>query len=207
MEEPFASLCDEVLAAARSIDDADDPLTHFEIVTAMALLYFSREGVEYAVLEVGLGGRLDATNAVSPILSILTSIGLEHTNVLGKTTCSIAREKAGILRPGVPCVCAVQNQSALTEIKKRAKRLDAPLHLVDENEVRSFSLIAAGSFQRRNAAEAAKAARLLGVGPALIRRTLSHFIMPARWQKMSSTPSLLIDCCHNPPQLFRTHLY
>ena len=196
-EKDFSQLCGEVLAACRKM--RDDPPTFFEVMTVMALLYFQKNGVDYAVLEVGLGGRFDATNAVEPVLSIITSIGLEHTDVLGKTTSKIAREKSGIMRGGKSVVCGVKDEDALAEIKKRAKIIGAKFHMSNPRAISGISLAVHGDFQQTNAATAATAASILGVKGSVVRKTLTNFQMPARWQTISKHPRAIIDCCHNPP--------
>lgn len=196
-KKDFSSAAHDVFSLLPSIAD---PPTFFEVMTAMAMLHFSRSHADYAVLEVGLGGRFDATNIVEPELSIITSVGLEHTEVLGRTMRKIAREKAGIIRPGRPVVCSVKDGSALGEIKKISKRLHSPIFSVDEKAA-ALRRRPPGlpSFQLSNIACAEKAARLLGVREPVVSRALSSFVMPARWQKISSKPSVIIDCCHNPP--------
>ena len=123
----------EVLTLANELAphvEAIPGLTWFEIVTAMGLVYFARQGVEVAVVEVGLGGRLDATNVVSPLVSVITSLSLEHTAWLGNTLAQIAAEKAGIIKPGVPVVSAPQAPEALQVIQRRCAELNSPLTLV-----------------------------------------------------------------------------
>lgn len=104
--------------------------TEFEVVTALALTYFAYCEVDLVVLEVGLGGRLDATNVVTPLLSIITNISLEHTDVLGDTIEAIAGEKAGIIKPGVPLVTAAEDQEALNVFQKRCAELACDYHRV-----------------------------------------------------------------------------
>ncbi len=105
-------------------------LTAFEIMTALAFNYFCARGVEIAVLEVGLGGRLDATNVVTPLVSVITSISFDHTAILGNTLAQIAREKAGIIKPNVPVVTSPQNDEALHVIEQVAQERNAPLVVV-----------------------------------------------------------------------------
>jgi dihydrofolate synthase/folylpolyglutamate synthase len=107
--------------------DQGTRLTTFEITTALAFLYFARRGVSAAVAEVGLGGRLDATNVVEPVVSVITSISYDHTDILGKTLKEIAGEKAGIIKPGVPVVVAPQKDEARLAIETMASERSAPL--------------------------------------------------------------------------------
>ena len=108
------------------------PPTYFEALTVAAFLFFARQRVEVAVLEVGMGGRLDATNAAEPVLSVITPIGLDHTAFLGSTLGAIAREKAGILRPGRPAVAWPGSAEAETALRSAASEVGAPLLLAPE---------------------------------------------------------------------------
>ncbi|MDQ2806278.1 MAG: bifunctional folylpolyglutamate synthase/dihydrofolate synthase [Chloroflexota bacterium] len=117
--------------AAQHAAPTDGLLTTYEVATALALQYFHEEGVDYAVLEIGLGGRLDAVNAVqTPVLSVITSLSLDHTRVLGDTLAQIAGEKAGIIKPGTPVVSAPQPPTAAPVIAATAAERDAPLYVV-----------------------------------------------------------------------------
>jgi len=113
----------------REIEPSASP-TFFEILTAIAMLYFKKKRVEMAVLEVGLGGRLDSTNVVIPQVSIITNVGFDHTAILGNTLSSIAYEKAGIIKQGVPVVSAVEDSDALSVIEKTCKEKNARLYLL-----------------------------------------------------------------------------
>ena len=119
-EDDFVALVDRLRPEVEAIDrqtDGDGP-TYFEITTAMAMLYFSQRGVDAALMEVGLGGRLDATNVCQPVLSVITSISFDHEKQLGSTLASIAREKAGIIKPGVPVVSGVREDEPRAEIAR-----------------------------------------------------------------------------------------
>jgi dihydrofolate synthase/folylpolyglutamate synthase len=114
----------------RPLAEADKELTTFEVATALALAHFAQVGVEIAVVEVGLGGRLDATNVVHPLVAIITTIGHDHMHILGNTLAKIATEKAGIIKEGVPVVTAPQERSALGVIERTCAEKQAPLHRV-----------------------------------------------------------------------------
>lgn len=114
--------------------EEEQELNFFEILTASALLYFAKQGVDYAVLETGLGGRKDPTNVCSPAACVITSVGLDHMHILGSSLSQIAKEKAGIIKPGVPCFSGTVNPSAREEIRKAAKAVKAPLRFVGEGE-------------------------------------------------------------------------
>jgi dihydrofolate synthase/folylpolyglutamate synthase len=109
------------------------PLRFFDIVTALAFQYFAEEKVDFAVIEVGLGGRLDATNVVDPLVSIITNIGYEHTNILGEKLEEIAREKAGIIKPGRPIITATQNSDVLEVFEDKSKYAGSALFHVGED--------------------------------------------------------------------------
>ncbi len=104
--------------------------TEFELKTLLAFLYFAERNVDFACIEVGIGGRLDATNLVQPTATVITNIGLDHTQILGDTHALIAVEKAGILKPGIPCITAVENEEALEVIRRIAGERSVPLSLV-----------------------------------------------------------------------------
>jgi len=121
-------------AAVRRHADALDRWapSFFEVTVAFSFLYFAETSVDIAVVEVGLGGRLDATNVLQPLVSIITNIDLEHTNLLGTTLADIAREKAGIVKPNTPCVTGVTQPEALSAIRAIASAQEAPLHVLEE---------------------------------------------------------------------------
>ena len=121
--EDLVSLVDEL----RSVTEVVPEITTFELTTALAFLYFSRQNVDYAVFEVGLGGRLDATNIVDPILAVITSISYDHTKILGDTLSEIAGEKGGIIKPDRPVVVAPQKEEARLKLEQIAAERGAPL--------------------------------------------------------------------------------
>ena len=112
-------------AVEQMVKEGADHPTEFEVVTALAFLYYALQGCDYVALEVGLGGRFDATNIITPAVSVITTISLDHTERLGDTVKKIAFEKAGILKPGVPVVTAVSEEEALRVIKA-GQRIWAP---------------------------------------------------------------------------------
>ena len=166
--------------------------TFFEIVTAMAFSYFDEQGVDYAVVEVGMGGRLDATNAVMPVLSVITNISVEHEQYLGSSVEDIAKEKAGIIKKGVPVVTGATGK-ALERIRAIAEERDARLYAPEK---RSYRLRMLGAFQQENAQVAAEACRILGCSSDVIEKGLSEAFWPGRMQLLEGC--LLFDCAHNP---------
>ena len=127
--ETLADLVAEVRPAAESVEG----LTLFEVTTGLAFLYFARQQADVGVIEVGLGGRLDATNVITPEVSIITSLSLDHTRLLGNTVADIAREKGGIIKPGVPVVSAPQKPEAMAVLETIAAERDAPLTVVGQD--------------------------------------------------------------------------
>jgi dihydrofolate synthase/folylpolyglutamate synthase len=195
--------------------------TFFEVLTAAAHLAFRRLGVRTAVLEVGLGGRLDATNVCAPAATAVTSIELEHVAVLGGTLEAIAAEKAGIVKPGVPCVTAVEpGGPAARVIEEACARAGAPLFRVgvevalsdarSEPGPRTRARVAgpagappldvevpvAGVHQARNAAVAVAIARLLGMDDGAIRRGLARTTLPGRMERVRERPAVVVDAAH-----------
>jgi dihydrofolate synthase/folylpolyglutamate synthase len=137
-DDEVAALVPEVRAAIASLPRlASDPPTYFEATTALAFLHFSRQRVPIAVLEVGMGGRFDATNVVRPQVCGITPIAMDHTQWLGATLSEIAYQKAGILKGGVPCVVSAQQPPALEVIRTEAVRVGAPLTLASACDVRT----------------------------------------------------------------------
>ena len=150
-EEQLLVLADRVRSVARDLAPS-----YFEVMTAAAFVAFAGAGVEVAVLEVGLGGRLDATNVCRPLVTAITRLGLEHQDRLGTTLREIAREKAGILKPGVPAVLAPNAPEAVASVAERAAEVGAPLACLGADDVAAAPAVALpGVHQRENAAVAA----------------------------------------------------
>jgi dihydrofolate synthase/folylpolyglutamate synthase len=218
-EPALTALLDECVQA-----NGPDEITFFEITTAAAFLAFSRVPADYTLLEVGLGGRLDATNVVDrPALTIITPVSLDHQQYLGETVREIAGEKAGIIKRGVPCVVGPQTEEGLAAIEARAERLAAPLlvygqhwqvseergRLVfqDENGLLDLPLPnLPGPHQVQNAGAAIMALRHLGFDEAACEAAVTSAFWPARMQRLrqgplvESAPSveLWLDGGHNP---------
>lgn len=191
--------------AARNPEDRP---SFFELMTAMGFLRFADCHVDLAILETGLGGRLDATNVVLPELAIITSVSLDHCDVLGETLAEIAREKAGILKPGRPCVLGVLPEEAETAIREVAQERGCPVHTVYERfgeERAAFPQTRlAGSYQRANAATAALAVELLRarfpVSDAQIEQGLASVQWAGRWDErpLAEGKRVILDAAHNP---------
>lgn len=179
-------------------------LTYFEFFTIMALYYFSKESVAYAVIEVGMGGRLDATNVVTPTVAIVTTIGLDHTKQLGRTRPLIAREKEHIIKPG----CIGLTGSRYVSRGKYIDTSTAKIHSQDLSgtvfsykSYRKLRLNMLGQFQIHNAVLAIEAARGLHCTEAIIRKGLLTANNPGRFEIITRKPLVIMDGAHNPEKM------
>lgn len=215
---------DEVMCShekVQSIPQPDRGLTFFEVTTAMALERFSRHKVDWAVVETGMGGRLDATNAVSPQLTIITNISLEHKSYLGTTLAAIAGEKAGIIKSGIPLVTGVSQPRAKSVILHRAKVQQAPVYLKGRDfrcrrrgnrrmsyygmhhTLRDILLGLSGNHQIENGALALAACEILSqsggatLSSDVIRQGLQQTQWPGRLEIVSERPWVILDGAHN----------
>ncbi len=171
--------------------------TEFEIGTAAAFLYFAQQQVDYAVVEVGLGGRLDPTNVLLPRICAIASIGLDHTHILGDTLEKIALEKAGIAKPGVPLVLSAQVQGEASEaIAAHCRAVGAPL--LRAQPERDCPLGLPGDHQQYNAGVARAVLEELGTPREAILDGLRRTRWPARLEWLGEKPPLLLDGAHNP---------
>lgn len=185
----------------------DDHPSFFEFMTAMAFLQFARKGCDIAIIETGLGGRLDATNVVDPEVAVITSIGLDHCDMLGDTLELIAAEKAGIIKPGKPVVIGRLPPEAEAVVRKVAEEKGAPVISVREEfgeALADYPVTAfEGDYQRWNAATAVLVARCFGgewkLDEEVVARGLKSARWPGRWQrtKIGGRP-LILDASHNP---------
>tara|TARA_Y100000310_G_scaffold304369_1_gene343461 strand:- start:9013 stop:10173 length:1161 start_codon:yes stop_codon:yes gene_type:complete len=172
----------------------------FEITTAMAFLYFNDEGVDFCVLEVGLGGRLDATNVLNPLVSVITNIGLEHTRILGRGLRKVAFEKSGIIKPSVPVVTGTSGV-AFETIKKIAIDNKSPMVDIDnEIEIKFKSL--KGEFQQRNSKiaisvlKALKKFHNIDINDEDIKKGIGKTKIKGRFEFIDK--NVIVDCAHNP---------
>lgn len=200
--------------------------TYFECVTAMAFEYFAQSRIEFGVFEVGLGGRLDATNILSPAVSLITRIDFDHENFLGHSLREIAREKAGIVKPGVPVVVANQPEEAREVILSRANELGSPIletgaaYRIGQESFEDGCVRARvterksgwaveiaprlpGRFQLQNALNAVAAARVLRergfrIPDEAIAQGITSAVWPGRLEKVHSRPDVYLDGAHNP---------
>ncbi len=213
-EDSIVRRAGELRRIARSVAPEGDPEypSFFEFMTLMAFQCFAEEGVDCAVVEVGLGGRLDATNIVRPMVTAISSIGLDHCEILGDTIAAIAREKAGILKPGVPVVLGNLPEEAGAVVRSRAGELGCPRIEVAEryaeSELPETNLV--GRFQRWNA----------GVARLILETIREDFPLPdevaevamkevswaGRWEeRVIGGSRVIVDCTHNPEGAAELH--
>ncbi len=233
-EEEFARGVEAIQPAAAAVDALGTlgRVTTFELLTALAFYLFREQGVRYAVVEAGLGGRLDATNVIAPLACAITNISLDHTEVLGATVAEIAREKAAIIKPGVPVVSGPQPPEALAVIEEAARRQGGPLTLVGRDvlwnagpadlegqhltirtrsAVRTVRLPLLGAFQRENAATATGVCEaLVACGVPIGERAMLEGLAQVRWPgrvEVLSRPAsgglAVVDGAHNPYSMAR----
>jgi dihydrofolate synthase/folylpolyglutamate synthase len=224
-EGGFAALVAELRPHVEAINSQSSPeeLTTFEVLTALAFSLFQKEGLDFQVMETGLGGRLDATNVVLPQVCVLTSISLDHTEVLGDTIAQIAAEKAGIIKPGTTVVCAPQDSEALEVVQEACRKRGASLVMVGRDITwgklagsdsgQSFDLHGTkgayrltipllGDHQLENAAVAAGALEVLadqGISIPFesMAAGLAHVDWPGRLQVLHRNPLVVVDGAHN----------
>jgi len=223
-EDRFAEVLTVLLDAIDKIAHDHGRPSYYETLLAIAYVYFAQEAVDVAVIEVGIGGELDGTNVIrAPRVSVITSIGLDHTEILGETLELIARDKAGIARPGVPLVSDVADPSARATIEGRCAAVGAPFISVRDSvqieerpgelygqsfgiitpvERYDLSLPILGGFQRRNAATAIRALEMLAddlrPSRAAIEDAFANLMIPGRMEYFPSHPAVVFDIAHNP---------
>ena len=205
----------------RAVVDQGEPPTFFEFATAMAFLYFLEEKADPIILETGMGGRLDATNIVRPLLSVITNISRDHQDYLGRGLLAIAAEKAGIIKEKTPLITYARQPSVLELFRRRCRELEAPLYLggVDfrtrgasggrfgyqgmNRVMTNLTLSLRGRHQYRNAAVALAVLELLeqrgwAIGETAIREGLANTRWPGRLEQVAQDRRILLDGAHNP---------
>ncbi len=206
-------------AVLEVFQEEEEELNFFEILTAAALVYFAKQQAEYVVLETGMGGRKDPTNVCRPVLTLITSIGLDHMQYLGSSLSQIAYEKAGIIKPGVPVISGTVNPAARDVIRKIAKEKKAPLVFVGEGEPfyeyaydfvnnqtvlhtrerQEWLLHALGRRQTINACVVYQAAKRLKLPEAAVRKGLETVVLPGRFEVVRlGENTFILDGAHNP---------
>lgn len=217
----------ELVDEIKPLVDLVPGLTTFEIMTGLALIFFQRSGVDLAVIEVGLGGRLDATNIITPQVSVITSLYLDHVSILGDTLALIAAEKGGIIKPGVPVISAPQEAEALEVLRAIAAEKDVDLYQVgvdypyqitsrsikgqdfqikepERLAGQEYSIPLLGDFQVLNAVTALAALDILSLGSqfTISREAFMAGLLdvdwPGRFEILQEEPPVIVDSAHNP---------
>lgn len=223
-KETLANLIDEVkVAVDRVIEEGYNHPTEFEIITVLMLLYFKKEKIDFGVIEVGLGGRLDSTNVIIPILQVITSISFDHTNLLGNTLEEIAGEKAGIIKKNIPTVIYPQEEEALKVIKNKCAAMESDLYTADKdnmkfvkvvNEDKPYQLLKykeefniflplLGEHQILNLSVAMKVIEVLNnrkivnITTESIIKSIKNVTWKGRLEVLSNNPYVVIDGAHN----------
>ena len=221
-EDTFGDLMTTLQSVAERIAYEHGTATYYETLLALAFLHFAVEGVDIAVIEAGVGGTLDGTNVLKPAVSVITNVGLDHTDILGETIAEIARDKAGIAKPGVPLVSDADLPEARLPIESACADVGAPFvsvrdtvqvgDVTNERFGQHFTVVTPedryaialpllGEFQRRNAATAIRALEMLP--PSLrpsreaVETGLSRAALPGRLEYFPSHPSVVFDIAHN----------
>ena len=176
-------------------------LSFFEMTVGLAFSYFFDKKVDYAVIEVGMGGRLDGTNLILPELSIITNIGFDHTQFLGNTLPEIANEKAGIIKPKTPLIIGETHGKTKEVFIERAKMLNSQIIFADQQKFVGFSSDLKGSYQKKNIQTASIALLRLKIDPKIINSGLMKVIpntgIQGRWQILANNPLTIADVAHN----------
>ncbi len=210
----------DLMRTVQSAWDQREPPTFFEAVTVMGLVYFAREKTDIAIMETGMGGRLDATNVITPLISIITSISMEHQEYLGSTLLQVAEEKAGIIKPHVPVLTGVNQPKILDLLHTRCQEKKAPLYRLGREmqakvfsqrlfyhglhtTLKDLSLGLPGRHQGRNAALALAASELLHsqgyrVTDEARQTGVAKTVWPGRMHIISNRPMIMLDGAHNP---------
>lgn len=224
-KEKLAQLMTKIkYAVDKVIEEGYNHPTEFEIITALMFLYFATEKVDFAVVEVGLGGRLDSTNVITPILSVITSISFDHTNILGNTLEEIAREKAGIIKAGIPTLIYPQEEIVKKVLSEKCEELGAKLYKINKDDAKLVEIIKEdkiyqlvkvklddeydvklpllGEHQILNLALALKALEIIkDKAPKLRNESTMKALSEVRWngrlEVMSNEPYVVIDGAHN----------
>jgi len=225
-DDAFGELLSDMMPAIERVALDHGRPSYYETLLALAFVAFARDPVDIGVIEAGIGGRLDGTNVLEPRVSIITNVSLDHTEILGDTTALIARDKAGIAKPGIPLISDVNDPAARYEIEaacaeagapfvsvrdtvtidaRRGERYGQSFEIVTPLDRYELSLPVLGAFQQRNAAIAIRALEYLDddLRPSkhAIQEGLARLVIPGRMEFFPSHPSLVFDVAHNPDKM------
>lgn len=223
-KESLAILMDEIKVAVDKVIEAGyNHPTEFEIITVLMLLYFKKENIDFGVIEVGLGGTLDSTNVIKPIIQVITSISFDHTNLLGNTLEKIAREKAGIIKKGIPTIIYPQQEEVLKVIKNKCFEMDSELYIANNENLKFKNIVnldkpyqllkynneidvllpLLGEHQIINLSVAMQVIEVLNnkniidISIANIVKSIKNVSWKGRLEVLSNNPYVVIDGAHN----------
>lgn len=219
-EATFQKWMERIFALEQKVEQVYEPFRYFEVVTLVMLLYFKEQALDFALIEVGIGGLLDTTNVVDPLVTLITSIGLDHQDLLGSRLEDIAEQKAGIIKPGVPVVVGPVDSIALAVCRKKARALQAPFYCegVDfslkdglftnrTNRLGNLKLGLAGRHQENNASLALQVLCLLmeerrcPIEEKIVQRALETTTWAGRLEKVGKGGRIYLDGAHNLPAI------
>jgi dihydrofolate synthase / folylpolyglutamate synthase len=222
-EDALGELLEEMMPASERVALDHGRPTYYETLLALSFVAFARANVDVAVIEAGIGGRLDGTNVLAPRVTVITNVSLDHTEILGGTTAEIAADKAGIAKPGIPMVSDTADPEArrvieavcrevgapfvsvadtATVVPQRGERYGQSFDVITPEDRYALSLPVLGEFQQRNAATAIRTLEQLGADlrppRAAVESGMSRLVLPGRMEFFPSHPSVIFDVAHNP---------
>ena len=191
----------------------ENSISFFELTVVMAFDYFAQQQTDIAVIEVGMGGRLDSTNVITPLLSVITNIGLDHTAILGNTLGEIAREKAGIIKQNIPVIIGEKHPETQPIFEQIAQKNEAPIYFAEDvNQTDLYQTDLKGIYQKQNVQTAQTALRILAqqidIDEEAIKKGLANVVkntkLLGRWQVLNEKPLVVADTAHNAHGLQQT---
>lgn len=184
----------------------EQKLSFFEMTVGLAFYHFAKQKVDYAIIEVGLGGRLDSTNIIAPVISVITNIGLDHTQMLGNTLEKIAFEKAGVIKPSVPVIIGEKQKETTKVFTKKAKKTTSEIYFASEDVIKNYTTDLLGVYQLKNIKTAVKTCQILNdlgfkINESSIKKGLLNIVkntnLQGRWQILNKNPKIICDTAHN----------
>src|SRR5690606_9041810 len=191
----------------------ENTISFFELTVVMAFDYFAQKKIDIAVIEVGMGGRLDSTNVITPLLSVITNIGFDHTAILGNTLGEIAREKAGIIKQNIPVIIGEKHPETQQIFVQIAQATESPIYFAeDDNQTDLYQTDLKGNYQKKNVQTAQTALRILAqqidINEESIKKGLAKVVkntkLLGRWQVLNEKPLVVADTAHNAHGLQQT---
>jgi dihydrofolate synthase / folylpolyglutamate synthase len=194
----------DFVAKNKAFFEAND-LSFFEMTVGLAFDYFVRENIDVAVIETGMGGRLDSTNIITPLVSVITNIGMDHTQFLGNTLQAIAGEKAGIIKPGIPAIIGEYTPQTRPVFEARAKETGSEIHFAQDEQQPDYTSDLLGGYQTQNKKTVLKAVEVLqehfSINENAVKQGLLHVAkntgLRGRWEQIHANPVVIADTAHN----------